>query len=209
MASLYGVGMLPTCVAQESREAVFRTSVQAVDVSGFERGHGDRIAVAAFSRDGRVLATSAADGTLIVWDVATGKALWQGKQNISATAMVFVPDPHTLMTVNAPDGVQTDRTVTYWDVRSGRRLRTLDTCPEMSSWHYAFSPDGRRLVAAVDNGDYLNGLVKSLVCWDIEAAKVVWRVEVDHVSPETIAFSPAGRKMAIGISWSATISPSV
>ena len=196
MGSAYCVGIPPTCVAQESQEAAFGTRMRAIDVSGFESGHTDRITIAAFSRDGRKLATCDCD-TLMFWDVTTGRVLWKAKESVDAS--VFSEDDSMLITVGRRDSAQTGCTVTYWEVESGRRLRTLATFPEMSRGNSTFSPDGTRIVVAIHNIS-----TASLVCWSIQSAKVIWKAEIDYVQPQsisyrpTIVFSPDGKKVAVG-----------
>jgi WD40 repeat protein len=83
-------------------------------------GHGWGICDVAFSPSGRLLATSSSDGTVRLWDVATGS-------------------PRTLVDPNLNDTVNE-----YWRRVAGRNIEGMH--PEMAS--VAFSPDGKRLAIA-------------------------------------------------------------
>ncbi len=109
---------------------------------------------AAFSGDGRLLATDGEPRSVRVWEVATGRLVRTLKGLEEAARPVgFSPDGRRIL-VASGDTPGTR----MWDVESGKRVGA-GVYPEAGS--YAFSPDGQRLLAintediqliATDNG---------------------------------------------------------
>jgi WD40 repeat protein len=73
-------------------------------------GHTDDVFTLAFSPDGQTLASGSWDGTIRLWDVATGRAIGQGMvAGTTVNSIAFSPDGQTL----ASDG----RPINLWDLR--------------------------------------------------------------------------------------------
>lgn len=100
-----------------------------------ESGQGGTIYDLAFSPDGKLLATAGEDGTVRVWEVATGALLRTLEHAGEAWAVAISPDQQLIASAGE-DGIH------LWDLNSGRKLRTLST--EKTYW-VGFSPDGRSL----------------------------------------------------------------
>ena len=108
-----------------------------------------------FSRDGKALASGSRDGTIKVWDVATGKdtVTLQG-DGASVKSLAFGPYRTNSLTSMGENGVNT-----IWDLTSGKFIAS-------HSFYFgkfrAFSPTGR--ILAYDFG----GQVRT---WDVDAGE--------------------------------------
>ena len=83
-------------------------------------GHNDLLVCPSFSPDGKRLATSGGmDGTIRVWNAATGEPLVRIRRRGSARACAFSADGRTLYSCWTDDNLYLD------DVETGRELRVL------------------------------------------------------------------------------------
>ncbi|MHC4095535.1 MAG: WD40 repeat domain-containing protein [Planctomycetota bacterium] len=108
-------------------------------------GHTATVTSAAFSPDGKLLATGGTgrgSGQLKMWDLSTGKPVWQKNAHTShVRGVAYSPDGRTVATASY------DGTIGLWDAAGGDRLDTL-TGHEKWVNAVAFSPDGRYLISA-------------------------------------------------------------
>ncbi len=119
-------------------------------------GYGAEVYALAFSPDGARLATTSFDGTARLWDVASGRLLLTlaNEGGLPMRAVAFSPDGAHLVTGSA------DGTATVWDSDSGQVLLTLRghaLGPGGEGFitgitGVAYSPDGRRIATAGDDG---------------------------------------------------------
>lgn len=97
----------------------------------------------AVSPDGKHLATASDDGTVKVWDVATGEELLSFSTQhtgISIFGLAYSPDGTRLATASD------DQTARVWDAATGQQLLVIDHGAPLSG--LAFSPDGKYLATA-------------------------------------------------------------
>jgi WD40 repeat protein len=125
-------------------------------------GHEKEVQALDFSPDGRLLATSAADSTIRIWELPSGReryCLWNPGADSSAIA--FSPDGKTL--ASASRGGE----VILWGVAGGQELMRLDD-HKASIFALAFSPDGKILAAGRHGTD---GKSADVTLWYADGAR--------------------------------------
>jgi WD40 repeat protein len=112
-----------------------------------------------FSPDGKHVVSGSDDGTVKVWDAATGKDLLSLKgHRFTVWTACFSPDGKRL----ASGG--DDRTVRVWDAATGKELLVLKGHADTVRC-VCFSPDGRRLASASRDG--------TVSVWDAESGQML------------------------------------
>lgn|ERR1041385_7495222 len=134
--------------------------------------HGDTIYNLMFSPDGRTLATASRDGTVKLWDAASGQLTATLRHDSGAAWLAFSPDGKTVATGSK------DHTARMWDVATGRLIATLAHKGEV--WSLAFSPDGKMLATGSDNE-------KVVHLWNAATGELI--ADLDGARPP-LAFSP-------------------
>jgi len=148
---------------------------------------------AAFSPDGKSLAAPGKDRAIHVWDLATGKELLRfGDQSLGATpirSIAYSPDGKILTTTNDYGMIRASGKVDFWEVATGKQIRTFASGKMVSYHSLAFSPNGKLLVT----GSGWWGRDSGIRLWDVSTG-----LEIEPSVPQvdsalSVIFSPDNR----------------
>jgi WD40 repeat protein len=168
-----------------------RTSVRLWDLeTGKVRrqwlGHDDAVVSLRYSPDGRTVAVEDAQGSLLLYDVASGKQRqrFAGEQRFagnreSGRVHVFSPDGKVLLLHDKGGPFR------EWDIARAEERRRWGG--PRSTGPLVYSPDGKVLASRGDDG---------LVVWDVATGKELHPFEGHRTPLRALAFSPDGRLVA-------------
>jgi len=157
------------------------------------------MAAVAFSPDGKILATASDDGTARLWNVSTHQQIGapMTADNQSVNAVAFSPDGKILATASD------DGTARLWNVSTHQQIGAPMTADNQSVNAVAFgsvtlfgsvnavafSPDGKMLATASDDG--------TARLWDVNTHQQVGApMTANRSFVNAVAFSPDGKMLA-------------
>jgi WD40 repeat protein/uncharacterized protein YjiS (DUF1127 family) len=154
---------------------------------------GPHVAACFFSPNGKLVATwsGAKDtpGLVRVWDVASGKDLWQegamDNREHGLDLLGFLPDGKTLIVLD-----QTTMRASLRDPVSGKEHRSFETMPRKDSFQELLSPDGKSL--------FLGTAGTEVRVWDVASGKELPRLGGHKGEARSIAISRDGKTVLTG-----------
>jgi len=179
-------------------------------------GHMKPVEDVAFSPDGSMIATASSDSTVRLWSAATGKVVRQFEGDPAGMYTVaFSRDGHALLAGGfnstymwrvetgevmrrlesglhaslSPDGRYVLTGNILWDVSTGREVRRFGTDDELGTTAAAFSPDGRSILFAGDQGPSM---------WDVATGREIRRLVGHTDSVYSADYSPDGSLIVTG-----------
>ena len=168
------------------------------EVRSFD-GHTKEVSSIVIHPNGKYAISGAGDGSLRLWELATGKTVY----TIPTVAGVRVELPVNVAL--SPDGQQMAtsayKNVTLWDVGTGIRLRTF-VFPDTSKGTgtggpIAFSPDGKRVLTTdmfMGTG-FLPKVIHVLRLWDATTGLHLRDLPGHAAIITSVKFSPDGRQL--------------
>ncbi len=136
------------------------------------------------SPDGRYALSGSHDGTLKLWDVATGECLRVFEENTSFIVLVSLSSNGRYALSGSTDG-----TLKFWEVATGQCLQILEgNTNEITS--VCLSPDNRYALSGHQDG--------TLKLWDVATGNC-WRTLTGHTEKvNSVCWSPDGRYVLSG-----------
>jgi WD40 repeat protein len=164
--------------APAKQQPVSTDGVQVV----FQTGHAGGIRAVALSPNGRYIASSGSqDGTVKVWDVASGQEVrtLTGFDMLGTDLLTFSQDSARVITKDMTGGVK------VFEVASGREMRSVGSLA-LSPGSVTVSADGRITVARESRGK------PSLAVIDLTTGASLWTLP-DSEAQLPVALSPDGK----------------
>ena len=169
-AEAQGAVVLPTTLS-----SITPDTVDAVELLKTLEGHTDRVYGLDFSSDGRLLLSGSWDGTMRLWEAASG----QETQVVDAEGdwnVFFAPDGEHVASAEGK----------IWDLATGSLTWSVD----LPDGHATFSPDGAWMASA--------GFNAPVLLWDVDTRERVQTLAGHADRVFGMAFSPDGALLATG-----------
>ena len=162
------------------------------------KGHSDWVNSVNFSRDSKRLVSASSDGTVRVWDVASGREIEKHQESgnkdkkensVAINSASFSPDGKTV-------AFGTDEElVKLWDINSNTIILTTPRRHRGKVNSVNFSPDGKILVSASDGDSSNSGnrYDNVLKLWDAATGREIVTLNKHSAPVNSVTFSPDGK----------------
>ncbi|MBN2305091.1 MAG: WD40 repeat domain-containing protein [Anaerolineae bacterium] len=153
-------------------------------------GHTDAVTSVVFSPDSTVLASSSADGTIRLWDSATGEALFILEGHTGEVNQVdFSPDGTLLASAGE------DRAVRLWDVVTGQEADVLEGHTD-AVLSVSFNTEGTLASGSADS---------TIRLWDVESGETIQVIEGHEGAVKGVDFNPQDAEQLASIGADNTV----
>ncbi len=142
LSLLLGIESYKSATTIQSRGVLLNNAQAYPEIRTFLNEHTSAVWSTAFSPDSKTLASGSGDGTIILWDVLTGKIIGQflTGHTDSVYRLEFSPDGKMIASGSG------DGTIILWDVLTGKPIGQ-----PLKGYDATFSPDGKTLAFGSDN----------------------------------------------------------
>ena len=148
-------------------------------------GHSNGVNSVAVSPDGKYLASSSWDKTVIIWGANSGQKLQTLKGHFDdAESVCWSPDGKYLASGSW------DKTVIIWDANSGQKLQTLKGHSHVVR-SVCWSPDGRYLASGSSS-------YETIIIWDAKSGEKLKTLKAHYYEVYSVCWSPDGKYLASG-----------
>jgi len=179
-----------TVVSGNSNGSVGLWSLETGGLRRSFAGHSGGVNALAVSNNNKILVTGGEDGTVKIWDFATG--LTSGEFPLLHTLKGH--DNAVLSVAISPNAAKIasgswDSTIKIWDVNTGELLQTLSGHSQMVT-ALAISPDGRILASGSKDS--------TVKLWNLATGELIRTLQGHSLAVLSIAISADGRLIATG-----------
>jgi WD40 repeat protein len=137
------------------------------------------------SPDGTLVATAGGEGGVRLYNARSG-AMVRALGDVGDRSVVFTPDGKYI----AAAGFHMDKLVGVYEVRTGKRVKSLAGHTEWEADATAISPDGKLLASS--------GTDRQILVWELETGKLRHRFQNQPHRMPALAFSPDSATLASG-----------
>lgn len=144
--------------------------------------HTSEINQVAISPDGQRIISAGRDSNIIVWDVKTGRQIYNLTHLHGVYAIAIHPDGQTFFSAGG------DRAIKIWNLQSGREIGSLEG-HRGGIFTLCITANGNLLISGGDDG---------IRVWDIRARREVWKFGEYSRGIRSLAISPDGQTLVSG-----------
>ena len=145
------------------------------------RGHIGGANSVAWSPDGGCIASGSSDGTVQIWDAATGSHLYTYDGHYGSVVVAWSPDSKCIASGSLFGTVQ------IWDAATGAKLLIYKGHSDLM-YVIAWSPNGRYIASGLSDG--------TVQVWDATTGATILTYGGHSWGVSTVAWSPDGRHIA-------------